>query len=156
MLDALCPLTEKGHEMVVAGRGDPDYEAFLRERYTARGARFLGSVNATDFLSQVDCWWCRRYGTKPCPLVVLRSDRLRRAGRGGPRRRHSGDRGRRSPWIDFRLRRCAAAARVCRSDWPATARLRRGCRKPAASMPPALSFDLTARRYLDLYQQTVN
>ena len=155
MLDALCPLAERGHELVVAGRGEPAYEAFLRDRYAPRGARFLGSVNATDFLAQVDLLvvpslWHEPYGLvvaeaigSGVPVVVARVGGIPEIvadGRcglifdGGDGRqllqcveRMVGDRGLRE-------------------------RMSQACREQAA----ALSFDLTARRYLELYQDLVN
>lgn len=48
------PLSQRDWSLVLGGRGNPAYDVFLKTRYADPRIRFLGFVNPTDLLSQID------------------------------------------------------------------------------------------------------
>lgn len=69
MLDALSQAGGRW-ELHVAGKGDPHYEAQLRERYEPRGVNFLGRIDAGAFLKGIDLLVVPSLWNEPCPLVL--------------------------------------------------------------------------------------
>lgn len=70
MLDALTQSEARPWELVVAGTGEPSYEAALHSRYAPRGVRFAGRVSATEFLAEIDVLVVPSLWNEPCPLVI--------------------------------------------------------------------------------------
>jgi glycosyltransferase involved in cell wall biosynthesis len=70
MLDALTKSEVRPWELVVAGSGEPSYEAFLQARYVPRGVRFAGRVDAATFLDEIDVLVVPSMWHEPCPLVI--------------------------------------------------------------------------------------
>ncbi len=70
MLEALLPLVGEQCELLIAGSGDAAYVSMLKTKYESRGARFLGQVDASEFLSNVDVLVVPSLWNEPFGLVL--------------------------------------------------------------------------------------
>jgi glycosyltransferase involved in cell wall biosynthesis len=71
LIDALQAIPRGGWHLVVAGRGDPDYVAALRQRAAALPVDFIGFVEPDVFYSTVDIVIIPSIWDDPMPRIVL-------------------------------------------------------------------------------------
>jgi glycosyltransferase involved in cell wall biosynthesis len=70
MLDALTPLVPERCQVSVAGAGSNEYETTLKSRYEARGVRFVGRVDSSKFLADIDVLVTPSLWNEPFGLVL--------------------------------------------------------------------------------------
>jgi glycosyltransferase involved in cell wall biosynthesis len=54
LLEVFAAWNGSGAELLVAGRGKPDYEAMLRSRFAGETIKFVGQVTPLDFFTAID------------------------------------------------------------------------------------------------------
>jgi glycosyltransferase involved in cell wall biosynthesis len=70
LLDAVLPLVPLRCQVLVAGVGAKQYEATLKSQYEPRGVRFVGRVDAIEFLAEIDVLVAPSLWSEPFGLVL--------------------------------------------------------------------------------------
>lgn len=155
MLESLAPLAPERCEILVAGAGEPAYEAELKHRFAKEGVRFLGHVPARDFLASIDVLvvpslWHEPFGLVLCEAIEAGVPVVAAAVGGIPEVVQHG----RCGLLFDRADGAALQAHVqtLASDTRRYTELSQQCREHASEH----AFERTVKRYLHVYQQTLN
>jgi glycosyltransferase involved in cell wall biosynthesis len=155
MLESLAPLTPHSCQVAVGGAGDASYEAHLKQRFESDGVRFLGKVQATEFLASVDVLvvpslWHEPFGLVLCEAISAGVPVVASAVGGIPEVIQHGQCGLLFDRADGTALR--AHVQELAADPDRRRQMADRCRVQAAEH----AFDRTVDRYLHVYEQTLN